>query len=106
LILPPKGGADRRAFERVLRQHNLTDQVQAPLVCGLIDVVKQYVLLGMGVAVMYVSQELIQSSPEICVRRLAVDVPPLPIEMAVRKGAYLPEHVEAFRRTVRECLAR
>jgi hypothetical protein len=60
----------------------------------------------MGVAVMYVSEELVRTSPELCVRPLAADVGPLPIEMAVRKGAYLPEHVEAFRRTVRECLAR
>jgi DNA-binding transcriptional LysR family regulator len=105
LILPPKGGADRRALDRVLRQHNLTDRVQAPLVCGLIDVVKQYVSRGMGVAVMYVTETLVSSSPELCVRSLAADVGPLPIEMAVRKGAYLPEHVEEFRAIVRKCLA-
>jgi hypothetical protein len=29
----------------------------------------------------------------------------LPIEMAVRKGAHLPEYVDAFRRILRETLA-
>jgi DNA-binding transcriptional LysR family regulator len=104
LILPPKGGADRKAFDRLLRKHNLADQVQAALVCGLIDVAKKYVTLGVGIALMYVAEEA-QATPGLQVRPLGPDVEGLPIEMAVRKGTHLPEYVEEFRRSVRRCLS-
>jgi LysR family cys regulon transcriptional activator len=104
LILPPKGGADRKTFDRLLRKHNLTGRVQPGLVCGLIDVVKEYVTLGLGIGVMYVTEEVVRGTPGLAVRALEADVERLSIEMAVRKGTYLPEYVEAFRRIVRGCL--
>jgi LysR family pca operon transcriptional activator len=52
LVLPPKGGADRKAIERFFRKHNLADRIRTALVCGLIDVAKHYVLVGVGVALM------------------------------------------------------
>jgi DNA-binding transcriptional LysR family regulator len=105
LILPPKGGADRKVIERFFRKHNLADRVQATLVCGLIDVVKEYVLLGLGVALMYVTDAIGRSTPGLHLRTLDAAIERLPIEMAVRKGSHLPEHVEEFRRVVRQCLA-
>jgi DNA-binding transcriptional LysR family regulator len=105
LILPPKGGADRKAFDRLLRKHNLTDRAQTALVCGLVDVAKKYVALGVGIALMYVTEELAQSTPGVHVRALGPDVERLPIEMAVRKGTHLPEYVDELRRIVRRCLA-
>ncbi len=105
LILPPKGGADRKAFERLLRKHNYADRVQTALVCGLVDVAKKYVALGLGVAVMYVSEDVAQGTPDLHVRPLGPEIERLPIEMAVRKGTHLPEHVDDFRRLVRRCLA-
>lgn len=104
LILPPKGGADRRAFDRILRKHNLTGQVQTALVCGLIDVAKKYVTLGIGVALMYVTSEVAQCTPGLHVRPLDPEMERLPIEMAVRKGTHRPQYVEAFRRIVRQFL--
>ena len=41
MILPPKGGADRRVFDGLLRKHNLTERAQTALICGLVDVVKK-----------------------------------------------------------------
>jgi DNA-binding transcriptional LysR family regulator len=105
LILPPKGGADRKVIERFFRKHNLTDRVQTAVVCGLIDVAKEYVLLGMGVALMYVSEAIVRSTPGLHLRVLDAEIERLPIEMAVRKGAHLPKHVEEFRRVIRQCLA-
>jgi DNA-binding transcriptional LysR family regulator len=105
LILPPKGGADRKVIERYFRKHNLTDRVQTAVVCGLIDVVKEYVLLGVGIALMYVTDSVVQSTPGLHLRQLDTEIERLPIEMAVRKGAHLPEHVEEFRRVIRQCLA-
>jgi DNA-binding transcriptional LysR family regulator len=105
LILPPKGGADRKAFERLLRKHDVREQVQPALVCGLIDVVQQYVRRGLGVALMYLTEEPAGGFSGLHVRPLGLEVEPLPIELAIRKGSYLPEYVEEFRRIVRGCLA-
>jgi DNA-binding transcriptional LysR family regulator len=104
LILPPKGGADRKAFERLLRKHNLTEQAQVAVVCGLVEVAKRYMSAGLGVAVMYVTANAPRNSSGFHVRPLDAEVERLPIEMAVRKGTHLADYVEAFRRIVRKCL--
>jgi DNA-binding transcriptional LysR family regulator len=105
LILPPKGGADRKAVERMLRKHDLTDRAQTALVCGLVDVARQYVALGVGIALLYVTDDVARGTPGLHVRRLDPEVERLPIEMAVRKGTHLPDYVDNFRRVVRQCLA-
>jgi DNA-binding transcriptional LysR family regulator len=105
LILPPKGGADRKALDRLLRTHNLTDRVQTALVCGLVDVAKKYVTLGVGIAPMYVTAEVAQGTPGLRVRPLDPEMERLPIEMAVRKGTHLPGYVDEFRRLVRQSLS-
>jgi LysR family cyn operon transcriptional activator len=105
LILPPKGGTDRKVFERFLRKHNLTDRVRTALVCGLIDVAKKYVTLGIGVAVMYITAEAAHGTPGLHVRALDPEMERLTIEMAVRKGTHLPEYVQAFRTIVRQFLS-
>jgi DNA-binding transcriptional LysR family regulator len=105
LILPPKGGADRRVFDRLLRKHNLTERAQIALICGLVDLVKKYVILGVGIALMYVTEELAEGTPGLRVRPLDSETERLPIEMAVRKGTHLPAYVEEFRRIVRRILA-
>jgi DNA-binding transcriptional LysR family regulator len=106
LILPPKGGADRKVLDRLFRQHNLSERMQPALVCGLIDVARQYVTAGVGVAVMYVSGEVVRDVPGLQLRALNADVERLPIDMAVRKGAHLPEHVQAFRGIIRQFLSK
>jgi DNA-binding transcriptional LysR family regulator len=105
LILPPKGGPDRRVFDRIARKCNVTECVQTALVCGLVDVAKRYVTAGVGVALMYVSDEVAQSTPGLRVRPLDPHIERLSIEMAVRKGTHLAEHVEQFRQIVRRCLS-
>jgi DNA-binding transcriptional LysR family regulator len=105
LILPPKGGADRRTIDRFFRKHDLSERVQTALVCGLVDVVKEYVALGVGVALLYLTAEVVRSAPHLHLCPLSPEVERLPIELAVRKGAHLPEHVNAFRRILRQCLA-
>jgi DNA-binding transcriptional LysR family regulator len=105
LILPPKGGADRKAFERLMRKHNLSESVQPALVCGLVDVTKRYVALGVGLGLMYVTEDVAQSTPGLHLRPLDADMERLPIEMAVRKGSHLPDYVHAFRGVVRRFLS-
>jgi DNA-binding transcriptional LysR family regulator len=105
LILPPKGGADRQAFDRFLRKHHLADRVQAAVVCGLVDVAKRYVAAGAGVAVLYVTMEAVRT-PGLHVRPLDASIERLPIEMAVRKGTHLQDYVDDFRRIVRQSFRR
>jgi DNA-binding transcriptional LysR family regulator len=106
LILPPKGGADRKAIERFFGKHNLGERVRTAVVCGLIDVAREYVTAGVGVALMYVTDAVARSAPGLHVRVLDAEVERLSVEMAVRKGAHLPEHVAEFRGLVRGWFAR
>jgi DNA-binding transcriptional LysR family regulator len=105
LILPPKGGADRTSIERFFRKHNLAGQAQTAMICGLVDVAREYVLAGVGIALVYVTDDIVRGAPGLQMRVLAPEVEGLPIEMAVRKGAHLSEHVQQFRRVVRQCLS-
>ena len=105
MILPPPGGADRKAVDRLLRAHRLSDHTQTAVLCGLVDVAKRYVSAGVGVALMYVTGAVVRDDPGLRVRPLGPDAGPLPIEMAVRKGAHRPDYVEEFRAIARHCLA-
>jgi DNA-binding transcriptional LysR family regulator len=105
LILPPRGGADRKALDRLLRKYHLTDRVRPALVCSLVDVAKRYVTAGVGIALMYVTAAVADSTPGLHVRPLDAEMECLTIEMAVRKGAHRPGYVEEFRRIVRRCLS-
>jgi DNA-binding transcriptional LysR family regulator len=105
LIVPPKGGADRKAFDRLVRKHDLTDRMRPALVCGLVDVAKRYVTAGVGIALMYVTPAVTQGITGLHVRPLDLGVEPLAIEMAVRKGTHQPGYVDDFCRIVRRCLS-
>jgi DNA-binding transcriptional LysR family regulator len=104
LLLPPKGGADRKALDRFFRQHNLSDRVHTALVCGLVDVAAQYVARGLGLGLMYVTDDVVRTVPGLQLKVLDAGLERLSIEMAVRKGAHLPDYVEVFRRIVRQLL--
>jgi DNA-binding transcriptional LysR family regulator len=105
LILPPEGGADRKVLDRLFRKHNLADRVRTAIVSGLVDVTKQYVTMGLGVAIMYVTEAVARGVPGLQLRALDAETERLPIEMAVRRGAHLPGYVQAFRRAVRQSLS-
>jgi DNA-binding transcriptional LysR family regulator len=74
------------------------------VVCWLVAVAKRYVTAGVGVALLYVTNEVARCTPGLHVRPLDPEIERPPIELAVRKGTHLPEYVEDFRRIVRECL--
>jgi DNA-binding transcriptional LysR family regulator len=105
LILPPKGGADRKALDRLLSKHNLSERTPTAVLCGLVDVAKKFVLAGVGIALLYVTEEVVRTTPGLHVRPLDPEMERLPIDMAVRKGTQLPDYVHHFRAIVRRCLA-
>jgi DNA-binding transcriptional LysR family regulator len=100
LIVPPLGGVDRRALDRLFQKHDLADRVQTAMVSNLVDVTKRCVALGVGVALMYVPSTMDPSIPGLSVRVFDPEMEVLPIVVAVRKGAYLPDDVQDFRQTV------
>jgi DNA-binding transcriptional LysR family regulator len=104
LILPPAGGGDRKVIDRLFQKHNLKG-VRPALVCGIIDVIKRQVLAGAGVAIMYVTDAVLGDAPGLALRPLGPEIEPLSIEIAVRRGAHLSEHVREFRSTVRDAYA-
>jgi DNA-binding transcriptional LysR family regulator len=104
LIIPPKGGADRKVIDRLFQKHNLLDRLLPALVCGIIDVNRQYVRREVGIALMYVTGDLLEERDGLTLLDIDAETEPLPIEMAVRKGSHLPEHVERFRQIVRQSL--
>jgi DNA-binding transcriptional LysR family regulator len=103
LILSPKGEPSRRAFNRLMRLHNL--DIRPVLECGLVDVAKHYVLAGMGIGILYLNKEVSRSTPGLHIRAIDTEVERLSIEIAVRKGIHLPSHVDEFRRILRMCFS-
>jgi hypothetical protein len=88
-------------FDRLLRKYDLTDRAQIALVCGLVDVAKKYVTMGIGIALMYVTVGVTQTTRGLQLRALDDEIERLPTEMAVRKGTHLPKYVDLFRQNVR-----
>ncbi len=105
LIIPPKGGGDRRVIDRVLRKHNLTSRVHTAMESGLVDITRKYVALGVGVALMYMARDVAQSMSDLHIRPFDPKMERLQIEIAVRKGTHLPDDVQEFRRIVRQHLS-
>jgi LysR family cys regulon transcriptional activator len=104
LVVPPKGGADRKVIDRLFQKHNLLDRIRTAIVCGIIDVSRQYVRREVGIALMYVTEDVLEQADDLALLSIDAETEPLPIEMAVRKGAHLPGHVEHFRNIVRRSL--
>jgi DNA-binding transcriptional LysR family regulator len=106
LIIPPVGGVDRRTLDRLLQKHGLADRLQVAVVSGLADVTKRFVAEGVGLALMYLPTETDPHVPGLHVRPFDPALETLAITVAVRKGTYLPDYVQEFRRAVRRSCGR
>jgi DNA-binding transcriptional LysR family regulator len=98
-------GYNRDAMDKVLRRHNLTDRLHVVLESGSTDIVLQYVAMGIGVAVLYIGDLKPHAHLKLHARPFdPEETDPLVVALMYRKGAHLPEHVEAFCRLVRRHL--
>jgi DNA-binding transcriptional LysR family regulator len=105
MIISPKGGVDRRTLDRLLEKQGVANRLQIAMVSGLLDVTKRYVAEGLGIALAYLPIATDPAVPGLRVSVFDPDLASLPIAVAVRKGAYLPDYVQAFRQTVLQSLS-
>jgi len=105
IITMPPTGPTRRALDRLLRQHRLTDQVHLLMETGPYHLIFRYVALGQGVALLYLPISDQGTLPGIHLRVFAPDEPRVQIALVTRKHARFPEHVEEFRSLVLRSLA-
>ena len=100
------GGYNHRILESLLRRHNLLESLHVVMESGSTDIVKKYVGLGIGVAVLYMGDEPDGQPKGLHHRPFGAETPNLSVALVLRKGAHLPQHVQDFCATVRQFLAR
>lgn len=91
----------RIQLDRILQQHNLVEQVQVAMESPSMDIIRQYVALGMGVGVVYGGSELGRAARGLHCRVLDAEAERLTVATAVLKGAHLTAATQEFRRLVR-----
>jgi DNA-binding transcriptional LysR family regulator len=107
MILMPEGNPIRRAQDRVIRRHNLTDRIHVVMENEQTSIVLQYVIAGLGITLWHLNTDAVRSIPGLHGQIFEPKVDPLAVKMVVRKHAHLPEHIQEFRRAVRQaCSAR
>lgn len=106
LIASGKNTFSYRTMERMLKRHDLMGKVHVVMESPNTDIMRKYAVLGLGIGLTYLGNEADQSMPGLVLRVFDPKLEPLPVVMAVRKGAHLPEHVQEFRKTVRRLLTR
>jgi DNA-binding transcriptional LysR family regulator len=105
LILAPVGSIIRRAQDRLLRQHHLAEPAHVVMESEHTHIVAQYVALGLGIALWNMQPWAVDLFPGLHGRVFDPAFEALSGAMVVRKYAQLPEHVQEFRRIVRQFLA-
>lgn len=85
LILPPRNRSTFRIVDLVFQQHNLDYKVV--LEAGGWEVIKKYVLLGLGVAI--VSSICVEDATQLAVRPLTSYFPGRTYGIVLRKGKFL-----------------
>jgi DNA-binding transcriptional LysR family regulator len=102
LILSAKGTYGYQMVERLLGRHGLLDRVHVVMETPNTDMMRKYASLGLGVALAYTAPDREPPLAGLVSRVFDLGIDKLPVVLAVRKWAYFPEHVEEFRKTVRE----
>lgn len=89
-----------RAMDRILRRHDLTEQAHVVLESNQLDVIRQYVASGIGIALLYLDSGGTPSWPGVGLHVFGLPEEDLPVALITRKGAVLPPVVEEFRQTI------
>lgn len=105
LIQAPAGAHARRALERILRRHDLLDQVQPVMETGSLEMMCKYAALGVGVAVRYLGRDALRATPGLSCRPLDLAEAPLPVMLLTRKSAHQPEPARKLAELLRRRLA-
>ncbi|MGE3803300.1 MAG: LysR family transcriptional regulator [Gemmataceae bacterium] len=105
IILSSKATHARKAFERILRRHDVpVERLHAVMESDNLEMMLRYVSMGVGCAVRYLSSAAIQGVEGIKRRPFGPREEDLPIVLITRKGAHLSGPAEDFRTLVRRTL--
>jgi DNA-binding transcriptional LysR family regulator len=97
VVTAPAGTHTQRALERLLRHDNVRE-VRPVMATGSVDLTLRYVAAGIGVALRHMSLQAAQSVAGLHVRVFGEERDEMPAAIVVRKGAYVPDVVQEFRR--------
>lgn len=95
-------GYNLKALETALRRHELMDGLHVVMESSNTDIIRRYVILGVGIAVLYMGGEPDRPPSGLHLRRFDPETPDLGVAIVVRRGAHLPPHVQEFCQTVRK----
>ncbi|MBY0522557.1 MAG: LysR family transcriptional regulator [Gemmataceae bacterium] len=100
-------GYNQQSLEELLRRHDLLDRMHVVMESVSTDIIVKYVGLGIGIALVYVGNRTADwNMGDLHTRRFdPEETDALPVALMYRKGAHLPDHVEAFCKNVRRHLA-
>lgn len=104
LITMPAPSPNRSALDRILRQHQLADQAHFLMESDTVNVVLNYVRLGVGIAVISLPPTDRWPIAGVHCRPFPAVGPIQHTFIVSRKHAHLPAHVEELRDTIRRCL--
>ncbi|WP_406697737.1 LysR family transcriptional regulator [Singulisphaera sp. Ch08] len=102
IIMPPTGGVDAPAIERLLRRHNLTDKIQVVMCTKNFDIIIRYVGLNVGIALCHVGPKASMWMQGVHLREFDPALPKLPAVLVTRKGAHSPPQVQECLNTLRQ----
>lgn len=94
-----------QAVERLLQRCNLTKQLRVVVESAMTEVLCKYVAAGVGIALIYATEQDSRAHPGIHMRIFDRQMDTLPVALVIRKGAHLSEAARRFRETVRLHLA-
>jgi len=89
LILPPAGGYDMLALQRILQRNQIAGRIQPVVKTRNLEVIARYVAMGVGIAVGHVSLTAKQHFPGVKLRILDPELPRLTACLVTRRGAHL-----------------
>lgn len=105
LIRPEEGSLSLVALEKLLSQDRLNEGVHFVLVTHNLDMTRQFVAMGVGIALGYLGSKARRMMPELHLRLWQPAPQKASVAVVVRKAAHLPASVQEFRQAVRKACA-
>jgi DNA-binding transcriptional LysR family regulator len=104
LIRPQEGSLSQPAVEQLLRKHARADEVRWVMVSRSVDMTRQFVALGVGIALEYLGADCRGLMPDVSLRVFDADIESVPVALITRKFAHLSAQAQSFRRAVARAL--
>jgi DNA-binding transcriptional LysR family regulator len=101
-IITPKSGFAFRRLERLLQRHGLFDALDVAMDCRYTDLILKYVGLGLGIALVYISDRVRRTLDQVHARVFDASLGKLHVALVTRKHYHLSEPMQVFRNLLRK----